>query len=150
MLDRLRCLSGPRATKHSDPLTPSDHLADHGVFDLRLRNVFLARESQALIEGDNGEDITVRAVAQGRRRANIGRTPDIGNIDPAGIGDVSLYVCVLRHDILVTGGGSGGRDVEVEAVMDDQEWNGQVEVLAYQDILLDLTPGRRRPAQLRE
>lgn len=62
---------------------------------------------------------------------------------------MSIQVPFLLHHVGMAGGSGRGRNMEEQAMMDDQTRNRQVEILTDQNILLDFT-NWRRPAQFRK
>ena len=140
--------SGPWTLKGPSPLPPAQDPIDHGVFDHLLGDLLVAGEVKRFVQGDDGEDVTMRSVAQGRRRADVWSAPQVGDILPARIGHMGLDVFLLVRYILVAGGGGCAGDVPEETMVDDEVGNGQVEVLADQDILLGNSLGRTRPVQV--
>lgn len=71
---KLWLCDGPWALKNTCPLTPTNHLSDHDLFDLIFGDLLVTAEVKGLVEGDDGEHISMRTVTQRRRRANIRRS----------------------------------------------------------------------------
>lgn len=107
-------------------------------------------ELERLAQGNNGEDVSMSAMAERRCRANVWLFHDVRNVSPSRNGHSVLGVSV-RLNITVESHICGRRNAVEETVVDDHGGDWRVGIFAEEDVLLDRDiDWRRRPAQFWE
>ena len=135
----------PRPLKVTGPLTPTNYLADKGLFNLAFSHLIGPVKVERLVESYDGIHISMDSMTQGGCSANIRRPPHVRNIPPACEGKTASTIPVLLN-IVGESFGSGWWDAEEKTVGNDRERYRCIEILTDQNILLDIEVGWWSPA----
>jgi hypothetical protein len=126
-------------------LTPTNYLTDKGLFNLTFGHLIGPVKVERLVESYDGIHISMDSMTQGGCSANIRCPPHVWNIPPACEGKTAGAIPVL-FNIVGESFGSGGLDAEEKTVGNDRERYRCIEILTYENILLDIEVGWWTPA----
>ncbi|KAL4757359.1 Zn(II)2Cys6 transcription factor domain-containing protein [Aspergillus foveolatus] len=101
----------PGPLKVTGPLTPTNYLADKGLFNLASSHLIGPVKVERLVESYDGIHISMDPMTQGSCSANIRCPPHVRNIPPACEGKTASAIPVLLN-IVGESFGSGGWDAE--------------------------------------